>query len=229
MISAAGARPTWSSRRGGDPHRRCAPDLDQSRAGRSRMSNRRLSTAEEQGEIEETLDSQTVALRWIAGLLVAGAAWLLAPILVPFVLGLVLSIALSPLADRLERLGLGRTGSSLFCLVLVAAVLAATAGLLAFQVGTIVQQSDRYLDRMSRMLSSATRAVGGGHLLTSLGLIGAESEGMLEGSRVSRGGDTGDEMGASRSIPSGSSRGQVESWSGLLRHNLSLVGGWLLR
>ena len=106
----------------------------------------------EEGELEETLDSQTVALRWIAGLLIAGAAWLLAPILVPFVLGLVLSIALSPLAGRLERLGLGRTGSSLFCLVLVAAILAATAGLLAFQAGTIVQQSDRYLDRLGGML-----------------------------------------------------------------------------
>ena len=141
------------------------------------MSNHRLSTAGGEVEIEETLDSQTVALRWIAGLLIAGAAWLLAPILVPFILGLVLSIALSPLADRLERLGLGRTGSSLSCLVLVAAVLAATLGLLAFQAGSIVQQSDRYLDRLGKMLSAASNSVGGEHLLTSLGGISSETEG----------------------------------------------------
>src|SRR3954464_1071719 len=139
------------------------------------MSDHRLSTAGEEGELEESLDSQTVALRWIAGLLVAGAAWLLAPILVPFVLALVLSIALSPLADRLERLGLGRTFSSLCCLVLVAAVLAATAGLLAFQVGTIVQQSDRYLDRLGGLMSATTKAVGGEHLLSSLGMMDPES------------------------------------------------------
>ena len=141
------------------------------------MSDHRLSTAGEEGELEETLDSQTVALRWIAGLLIAGAAWLLAPILVPFVLGLVLSIALSPLADRLERLGLGRTGSSLFCLVLVAAILAATMGLLAFQVGSIVQQSDRYLDRLGEMMSDASKSIGGERLLTSLGVIRSETEG----------------------------------------------------
>jgi predicted PurR-regulated permease PerM len=193
------------------------------------MSNHRLSTAEEQGEIEETLDSQTVALRWIAGLLIAGAAWLLAPILVPFVLGLVLSIALSPLADRLERLGLGRTGSSLACLILVTAILAATSGLLAFQVGTIVQQSDRYLDRMSQMLSSAARAVGGERLLASMGVIGAESEGPPEGPRASRGTDTGDGAGASRSARSDASHGHAESWGRLLRDNLRVIGGWLLR
>jgi predicted PurR-regulated permease PerM len=193
------------------------------------MSNHRLSTAEEQGELEETLDSQTVALRWIAGLLVAGAAWLLAPILVPFVLGLVLSIALSPLADRLERLGLGRTGSSLSCLVLVTAILAATAGLLAFQVGTIVQQSDRYLDRMSRMLSSATWSVGGERLLASLGVIDAETGGMPEGSRASREAEIGNQMGASRSNSPASPRHQGEFWGRLLRDNLRLLGGWLVR
>ena len=63
---------------------------------RNRMSNDRSSTAGEEGELEETLDSQTVALRWIAGLLIAGAAWLLAPILVPFVLAWSFHRALAP-------------------------------------------------------------------------------------------------------------------------------------
>ena len=136
----------------------------------------RTTTAGEEKELEDSLDSQTLTLRWIAGLLIAGAAWLLAPILVPFVVALSLAIALSPLADRLERLGLGRTVSSLACLGLVAGVLVATACLLAYQAGSILQQSDRYLDRLSRVLASTTSAVGGERLLTSLGAIKSESE-----------------------------------------------------
>jgi predicted PurR-regulated permease PerM len=193
------------------------------------MSSHRLSVAGEEGELEETLDSQTVALRWIAGLLVAGAAWLLAPILVPFALGLVLSIALSPLADRLERLGLGRTGSSLFCLVLVAGVLAATAGLLAFQVGTIVQQSDRYLDRMSRMLSSATKTVGGERLLTSMGVIDSESAPQPDPSQGARTADTGQERGSEEADRPAQPHDQEAFWGRLLRDNVRLLGGWLVR
>ena len=190
------------------------------------MSNHRLSTAGEEVEIEETLDSQTVALRWIAGLLIAGAAWLLAPILVPFVLGLVLSIALSPLADRLERLGLGRTGSSLSCLVLVAAILAATLGLLAFQAGSIVQQSDRYLDRLGEMLSAASKSVGGEHLLTSLGVISSESEGAATEPGPPRVTETVDEPGAGRCLRRAIRRAPGRR---LLRDNVRLLGGWLVR
>ena len=47
------------------------------------------------------------------------------------------------------------------------------AGLLAYQAGTILQQSDRYLDRLSRLLATATKSVGGERLLISLGAIRA--------------------------------------------------------
>ena len=46
-------------------------------------------------------------------------------------------------------------GSSLVCLLLVAAALLATAGLLAYQAGTMLKQSDRYLHRLGS--SSPTR------------------------------------------------------------------------
>ena len=47
--------------------------------------------------------SQTVALRILVALLLAGAAWLLAGLLVPTFLAAILAIALSPVAARLER------------------------------------------------------------------------------------------------------------------------------
>ena len=116
------------------------------------MSSRCESSPEDESGVEETLDAHTTVLRWIAGLLTAGAAWMLAPILVPFVLALALSIALSPLVRRMERMGLGRTGSSLACLLLVTGALVLTAGLVAYQAGTILQQSDSYIVRLSRLL-----------------------------------------------------------------------------
>jgi predicted PurR-regulated permease PerM len=184
----------------------------------------------EECELEETLDSQTLALRWIAGLLIAGAAWLLAPILVPFVVALALSIALSPLAARLERMGLGRTGSSLICLGLVAGVLLATASLLAYQAGSILQQSDRYLDRISRMLAATTRAVRGERLLISLGAIPSESEAQHgdanrdKKTAAATSGGLGTDPGDSDKAPSE----PVAFWAQFLRSNLRLLGGWLI-
>lgn len=56
----------------------------------------------------ESIEWPSVTLQVIAALMVLGAAWLSATILVPFVLAFVLTIALSPLADRLERGGFPR-------------------------------------------------------------------------------------------------------------------------
>ncbi|MGB2608508.1 MAG: hypothetical protein WBC80_06000, partial [Isosphaeraceae bacterium] len=60
------------------------------------MSSHSVTSSADENGVEETLDAHTTILRWIAGLLTAGAAWMLAPILVPFVLALALAIALSP-------------------------------------------------------------------------------------------------------------------------------------
>ncbi len=183
--------------------------------------------------VEETLDAHTTVLRWIAGLLTAGAAWMLAPILVPFVLALALAIALSPLVRQTERIGLGRTGSSLFGLLIVAAALILTAGLIAYQAGTILQQSDRYINRLAHLLAASTKAVGGDRLLISLGAIrpsqeapgphGANPGGELDGSTAPGGG--GNHAGG---IPSSPQIDHVVFWEQFLQSNLRLLGGWLV-
>lgn len=71
---------------------------------------------------------------WIA-LLVACALglWLVRGILLPFIAGLMLAYLLDPLADRFERLGIGRLGASLLILLL-AAVIFGLVGLLILPV-----------------------------------------------------------------------------------------------
>ena len=96
--------------------------------------------------------SQTVALRIIAGLLLVGTAWVLATILVPFVLAVVLAVTLSPIADRLERFGMPRAVSSLFCMLAVAGLLAVAAGLATYEAETILRDRDKYVSRFGTLL-----------------------------------------------------------------------------
>ena len=95
--------------------------------------------------VRTQLTAQTVGVRVVAGLLIVGAMYLLATIMVPFVIALVLAIALSPVASRLERAGLPRGLASLSCILPVVAVLAATLGLILYQSGTMLQTSDKAL------------------------------------------------------------------------------------
>ena len=197
------------------------------------MSSHSVTSPADDNGVEETLDAHTTILRWIAGLLTAGAAWMLAPILVPFVLALALAIALSPLARRIERMGVGRTGSSLVCLVLVAGTLMLTAGLLAYQAGTILQQSDRYLDRLSRLLATATKSVGGERLLISLGAIRASEEssgphGANPDGETDAAAATGDGADQRGGMSKPARLDPVAFLKQLLRSNLRLVGGWLV-
>jgi predicted PurR-regulated permease PerM len=202
-------------------------------------------TKNSRGKRSSVRDTQTTILLWIAGILIAGAAWLLASILVPFVLGLILAIALSPLAVYLER-AVGRLGSSLLCLLLVFLLLCGTAGLLAYQAGTIVSQSDRYLESMSKLLAKATSSVGGDKLMRHMGL-GAATEGET-GGQESGPHNTSPDSATESATSSSASRGEAKDetpseegpngegqnslighWERFLRENLGVVGGWLLR
>ena len=197
------------------------------------MSSHCVTDHADENVVEESLDAHTTLLRWIAGLLTAGAAWMLAPILVPFVLALALAIALSPLVRRIERIGLGRTGSSLVCLLLVTGALILTAGLLTYQAGTILQQSDRYIDRLSQLLATTTKAVGGERLMVSLGAIrpseeapgphGANPGGQADHPAVTS--DSGEQRGE---ISKPATLDPVAFWEQFLRSNLRLLGGWLV-
>src|SRR5215213_10295995 len=102
----------------------------------------RRATPPDAGPLHDEMEAQTVALRLIAAVLACAAVYFLREILVPFLAALVLAVALSPLADRLERVVGKRSLAALACMLLVAAVLGAAAGLVAWQVGGILGQSD---------------------------------------------------------------------------------------
>jgi predicted PurR-regulated permease PerM len=124
---------------------------------------------------DDANDAQTVALRVIAGLMVVGAAWAAASLLVPFVLAFVLAVAFSPVADWMERRRIPRSLSSLACVLVVLLGLAAAVGLAVYEAGTVLQDSDRYLHRFGALLDDLTRRVHGGKTSETLGLTPGES------------------------------------------------------
>ncbi|MDO1528298.1 AI-2E family transporter [Fulvimonas sp. R45] len=97
--------------------------------------------------------SRDIARRWqllaIAAVLL-GLVWLLAPVIMPFAIAAMLAYLGDPLADRLERLGLGRTlaVSIVFVvlLLLTAGALLLLVPLIARQVQNVVENFPRYLE-----------------------------------------------------------------------------------
>ncbi|WP_404548351.1 AI-2E family transporter [Dyella jejuensis] len=89
---------------------------------------------------------QMLAITVFIGLLV----WLLAPVLMPFAIAAMLAYLGDPLANRLERLGLGRTlAVSIVFVVLVlliAAALLLLVPLIARQIENLVQNFPRYVE-----------------------------------------------------------------------------------
>lgn len=151
-------------------------------------------------EARGQLGAQTIALRVVAGILAVGALYFLASILVPFFLALVFAIALTPLAARLERLGLGRTLASLACVLSVAAVLLGVAVLVAYQAGSILGNADDYLSGFARHADALSKAVGGDRLMETLGVL-EDADG---GKSVDR-----------------------AYWANLLRQNARSIGRWV--
>jgi predicted PurR-regulated permease PerM len=152
------------------------------------------------------LEPQTNALQLIAGLLLLGAAMLLGSILVPTLLALVLAIALSPVVSWLERKGVPTALGSLACLLGVASILGLMLGLLLYQAGTVLGESDRYIEGLSKLAARVSTRTGGDDLLGELGLF--------------EGRDRSGEGG-------GASGGSASGWERLLRGNLRAAGGWV--
>jgi predicted PurR-regulated permease PerM len=132
-------------------------------------------------------EAGVTALRLIAAILLLGASSLMAPIVVPLALALVLAVALSPLADRLESLGLPRLVASLLCVLALAAALVAVCVVIAGQVGQILQHADQYLERFSAMLAHVSRATGGDRMLRAIGSMRADPAGSSAGSSEAAG------------------------------------------
>lgn len=97
--------------------------------------------------------SQETSRRWqmLAIIITIGLlVWLLAPVLMPFAVAAMLAYLSDPLADRLERFGLGRTlavGIVFVVLILViAAALLLLVPLIARQIENLVQNFPRYVE-----------------------------------------------------------------------------------
>ena len=94
-----------------------------------------------------------------AGLLIVTVAvtYLLSNVLLPFVAGAAIAYLLDPLADRLERLGIGRLGATIIILVafllLLLVALGAIVPLAARQVVSFAEQVPGYVQRLQNLVA----------------------------------------------------------------------------
>ena len=99
---------------------------------------------------------------WVAALVVLlGALWLLADILLPFVAGMALAYLLDPIARLAGRLGIGRAASALIVITLVIVVLVVVAMLVApvlsHQLTAFVDNLPGYLTRLQSLVADPSR------------------------------------------------------------------------
>src|SRR5919206_132966 len=109
---------------------------------------------------------------WLAALaVVALGLYVLREVLLPFVAGMALAYVLDPVADRLERLGVGRLGATililaLFVLTFVLA-LVLLIPLVAHQLAAFVANLPAYVERIQALIAEQ-----GGPLIDKLGGAG---------------------------------------------------------
>lgn len=106
---------------------------------------------------------------WIAALVATVALmFVLRSVLLPFVAGFALAYLLDPLADRLQKIGVGRLGASLVILVLFVLIFIVTLVVLipfaAQQLGAFVEKLPSYVDRLQQLAIEQ-----GGPLIEKLG------------------------------------------------------------
>lgn len=102
------------------------------------------------------------ALFWtITALLFAYLIQLLAPVLLPFVIGLLLAYFFSPIVDTLSRLGLPRWASSLlllaFVVFLIVLALVFVVPILVQQAAGLVEAAPRQVDRLKALIEGSAR------------------------------------------------------------------------
>jgi predicted PurR-regulated permease PerM len=95
---------------------------------------------------------------WLAAFVVVVLAlWLLSEILLPFVVGLVIAYLLTPVADRLERLGVKRMIASLLLVTLVVFafvwVILLVAPLLGGQLASFIDNVPGYIAKVQKLAS----------------------------------------------------------------------------
>ena len=126
----------------------------------SRRPQTRPRRAPEQEGIPATFRRQVYF--WL-GVLVAVvlALWLLSPILLPFVAGLAIAYLLTPLTDRLERLGVNRLAGALIIIVVVVVALVylllLVVPLLGGQLTSFIATIPGYISTLQGLLSDQSQ------------------------------------------------------------------------
>jgi predicted PurR-regulated permease PerM len=114
---------------------------------------------------------------WLAAFVALGViVYVLRDVLMPFVAGLVLAYLLDPLADRLERAGMGRLGASVTILFLFVAffvaILVVIAPLLATQTFAFLERAPTYVTRLQALMTEhgapLLQRIGGDKVLDDL-------------------------------------------------------------
>jgi predicted PurR-regulated permease PerM len=77
------------------------------------------------------------------------------PFLVPLALAAVLAMLLTPVAQRLERWGLGRVASGLLCLVLLLLFIGSVVGIIGVQAANISEQLPQIQQKLQQFLEQA--------------------------------------------------------------------------
>lgn len=100
---------------------------------------------------------------WLAALVVLIAAlWLLSPVMLPFVAGIVLAYLLNPVARRMERLGIHRAVAGLLIIMLVIATLIVLvlllAPILANQFAAFIDRVPGYVTRLQSLIAEPGHA-----------------------------------------------------------------------
>lgn len=95
---------------------------------------------------------------WLAALvIVVLALWLLSDILLPFVVGLVIAYLLTPIADRLERVGVNRMIASLLLVAIVVFafvwIILLVAPLLGGQLASFIDNVPGYISKLQQLVS----------------------------------------------------------------------------
>jgi predicted PurR-regulated permease PerM len=120
---------------------------------------------------------------WV-GALVAFVLFLIvfSEILLPFVAGMVLAYALDPVADRIERLGVGRLGATLSILVVLVVVLALAfvllVPILADQLADFIERIPAYVERLRELFSAFLQSRLADYLGIDLSRIGSSLGGL---------------------------------------------------
>lgn len=99
---------------------------------------------------------------WLVALvIIVLALWLLSEILLPFVAGLFIAYLLTPVTDRLERLGVNRLLAALLIITVVVLALIylilLVAPILAGQLSSFIESVPGYVTRLQELLSDPSR------------------------------------------------------------------------